>query len=136
MAEIGPLLDINPRLIRSSEWLACGSIPRHRYSASWPIIAGQMFFEEGKSQDLIDLFAYVCGHPPDYVSQYHDCGRYEYDWNMGMFVETDAWVVQHASEYQKGALNGGVGLGLAASTFARPGLFGYTGYLRGMRVMD
>ncbi|KAH6846210.1 hypothetical protein B0T12DRAFT_219536 [Alternaria alternata] len=136
MADIGPLLDIDPRCIRPSEWLACGSIPRSRYSAAWPIIGGRIYFDEGSDKDLVDLFMDVCGYAPDRFREHNDFQRYEYDWDEECFVGTESWRMSSASIQETGVAGAGLGLGLAVSQFARPTPFGYAGYLRGMVVMD
>ncbi|CAN9379016.1 unnamed protein product [Alternaria alternata] len=136
MADIGPLLDIDPRCIRPSEWLACGSIPRSRYSAAWPIIGGRIYFDEGSDKDLVDLFMDVCGYAPDRFREHNDFQRYEYDWDEECFVGTESWRTSGASIQETGVAGAGLGLGLAVSQFARPTPFGYAGYLRGMVVMD
>ncbi|KAF1940525.1 hypothetical protein EJ02DRAFT_423865 [Clathrospora elynae] len=136
MAEIGPLLGVDPRYVQKSEWLACGSVPSFRYSSAWPIIDGKLFFGEETGEDLVDLFTCVCGHPPDYIRQHENSGRYEYNWESGRFLETDWWRNRNSSVQQSGLASSRVGLGVAASRFAHPTIFGHTGYLRGMIVMD
>lgn len=136
MADIGPLLDIDPRYIRPSEWLACGSIPKSRYSAAWPIIGGQLYFDEERSEDMVDLFTHVCGYVPDHFREHDDSERYEYDWDDECFVRTERWRTSSASIQETSVAGAGLGLGLAVSQFVRPTPFGYAGYLRGMVVMD
>ena len=137
MAEIGPVLGIDPRSIRSSEWLACGHVLRSRFSAAWPIIEGKLFFEQGNGEDIIDLFTYVCGREPDYVRQDIVASRYTYDWDTRVFLDTTEWNRQESSAQVGGGFaSANVGLGYAASHSTRSVLTGHIGFLRGMIVMD
>jgi hypothetical protein len=136
MTDLEPLLGIDPRYIRPSEWLACGSISRARFSASWPIIGGRLYFNEGRSEDLVDLFTYVCGYEPDRFREHDGFEHHEYDWDDGCFVRTEEWRTSTSSIRETSVAGAGLGLGLAVSQFARPTPFGYAGYLRGMVVMD
>jgi len=136
MADLGPTLGVNPIYIRPSEWLACGSISKARFSAAWPIIGGRLYFNEETSEDLVDLFTHVCGHVPERVLGHDTSERYEYDWDDGCFVGTRRWSDASASIQETSVAGAGLGLGLAVSQFARPTPFGYAGYLRGMVVMD
>jgi hypothetical protein len=136
MADIRPLLAIDPKYIRPSQWLACGSISKSRYSAAWPIMSGRLYFDEEKSEDLVDLFTDVCGYAPDRYRERDLSERYEYDWDDECFVGVGRWPTSSASIQETTVAGAGLGLGLAASHFARPTPFGYAGYLRGMLVMD
>lgn len=136
MADIGPLLGIDARYIRPSEWLACGSILKSRHSAAWPIVVGRLYFEEERSEDLVDLFTHVCGYVPDRCREHDDSERYEYDWDDECFLEVEHGRTPSASLQETSVAGAGLGLGLAVSQFARPTPFGYAGYLRGMVVVD
>jgi hypothetical protein len=136
VADIAPSLDVSPKLLRPTEWLACGSIPRSRYSAAWPVIDGHLCFAERKSSDLVELLTYFCGQPPDYVRKHEASGRLVYDWDHGNFVEKEAWARQEASVHRDGFVGTGLGLDSPASRFVQPSMFGYAGYLRGMIIMD
>ncbi|KAH6868690.1 hypothetical protein BKA58DRAFT_387412 [Alternaria rosae] len=136
MADVGPLLGLDLIYIRSSEWLACGSISKDRFSAAWPIIDGRLHFNEGRSEDLVDFFVRVCGHLPECYPEHDASERYEYDWEGECFVGTERWHDASASIQETSVAGVGLGLGLAVAQFARPTPFGYAGYLRGMVVMD
>lgn len=136
VAEIAPALGIRPRLVNSSEWLACGHISRKRCSAVWPIIEGILFFDRARCEDLVDLFTDYCGRMPDCIRQQSSLGRYEYDWENEVFVETGWWKGQRESlQARNGFPSPGVGLGVA-SRLPRFTMFGHAGFLRGMIVMD
>jgi hypothetical protein len=136
VADLAPLLEVDSRYSRPSEWLACGSIPKSRYSATWPIISGRLYFDEERCEDLVDLFTHICGHVPDQFRECDDSKQYGYDWDDGCFVGTGESRVLSASIQETSVAGLGLGLGLAVSQFARPTPFGYAGYLRGMVVMD
>jgi hypothetical protein len=136
MTDVAPLLNVDLRQMRASEWLSCGSIPRCRYLAAWPIIGGKLHFEEQKSEDLEELLTYLCGQTLDYVQEYEDSGRFEYDWDERVFFEKEDWDGRSESGHQSGLTSARVGLDLAASRFASSPTFGYAGYLRGMIIMD
>jgi hypothetical protein len=136
MADISPLLGIDPGHLRASEWLSCGSIARFRYLAVWPIIEGRLHYEEQKSEDLEELLASVCGMSRENVQVYDDSGSFEYDWNGRTFFKKEEWDERSGSVDRSGLPSASVGLDLAASRFARPSVFGYAGYLRGMIIMD
>ena len=136
MADLGPTLGVDPIYIRPSEWLACGSISKARFSAAWPIIGGRLYFNEGRSEDLVDLFARICGHVPERFPEHDVSERYEYDWEGECFVGAERWGDASESIQETSVAGAGLGLGLAVSQFARPTPFGYAGYLRGMVVMD
>ena len=136
MADLGPTLGVDPVYIRPSEWLACGSISKARFSAAWPIIGGRLQFNEERSEDLVDLFARICGHVPELFPEHDVSERYEYDWEGECFVRAERWGDASASIQETSVAGAGLGLGLAVSQFARPTPFGYAGYLRGMVVMD
>jgi hypothetical protein len=136
MTDIAPLLDVDPRQLRASEWLACGSIIRHRYSAAWPISGGKLHFEEQKSEDLEELLTYLCGQTPDRVQEYEDSGRFEYDWDERAFFGKGDWNARSEPMYQSEPTSAGVGLDLATSRFASSPTFAYAGYLRGMIIID
>jgi len=136
LADLGPLLGVDPMYIRSSEWLACGSISKARFSAAWPIIGGRLYFNEGRSEDLVDFFARVCGYVPELFPEHDVSERYGYDWDDECFVGTGRWRDASASIQETSVAGAGLGLGLAVSQFARPTPFGHAGYLRGMVVMD
>jgi hypothetical protein len=136
MTDIAPLLGIDPGHLHASEWLSCGSIARLRYSAAWPIIEGRLHYEEQKSEDLEELLTSVCGMSPEDVQVYEDSGRFEYDWDERAFFEKEEWDERSGSADQSGLPSASVELDLAASRFARPSMFGYAGYLRGMIIMD
>ncbi|KAL6160821.1 hypothetical protein ACJBU6_01338 [Exserohilum turcicum] len=133
--DIGPLFALDPKLMRSSEWLACGSIVAPRYSASWPVLAGELFFEETYGEELVHLLEDHCGCAPEYFREETDmAAKYAYDWTERRFLEItprDRPGVSYG-----GIPTAGVGLNPVSSIFARPTLFGYAGYLRGMIVMD
>ncbi|CAO2653660.1 Nn.00g030710.m01.CDS01 [Neocucurbitaria sp. VM-36] len=136
VAELAPALGIDPRMVKRSEWLACGQIAKRRVSAVWPILEGKLFFEQGRWADLVDLFIYYCGRMPDYIRQQSESGRYEYDWENEVFVESERWIRQRVSlPSQHGFSNSGVGLGVA-TRLPRFTMFGHAGFLRGMVVMD
>jgi hypothetical protein len=136
MTDVAPLLGIDLRHLRASEWLACGSITRPRYSASWPVMGGKLHFEEQESEDLAELLTFVCGETPDHVREYEDSGCFGYDWDERAFFEKEDWNERSESVYQSGLTSGGVGLDLVASRFASSPTFAYAGYLRGMIIMD
>ncbi len=136
VADLAPLLEIDTRHSRPSAWLACGSIPKSRYSAAWPIISGRLYFDEERCEDLVDLFTHVCGYVPEQFREHGDSKRYGYDWDDECFVGTEISRASSASIRETSVAGVGLGLGLAVSQFARPTPFGYAGYLRGMVVMD
>ena len=136
MADLGPLLGVDPTYIQPSKWLACGSISKARFSAAWPIINGRLYLDEERSKDLVDLFTHTCGYVPGHFRERDASERYEYDWDDGCFVGTERWRDASASIQGTSVAGAGLGLGLAVSQFARPTPFGYAGYLRGMVVMD
>jgi hypothetical protein len=136
MADIAPYLGIDPTHLRPSEWLSCGSIPRSRYSAAWPVVNGRLYFDEKGSERLVELVTYFCGQPPDCVQEYEDSGRFAYDWHHGAFFEKEGRARNELSVHGNGVTGAGVGLNLAASHFALPSMFGHHGYLRGMIIMD
>lgn len=133
VAEIAPALDIHPRLIQELEWLACGQVLKCRFSAAWPVMEGKLFFEQGRGEDLVDLFTYCWGRMPDYFRQRSDSGRYMYDWDNEVFLETE-WKKSEGTSLsaQNGYSSSNVGLGVAS----RFTLFGHAGFLRGMIVLD
>ena len=135
MADVAPCLGIDPKYLRPSEWLSCGSIPRSRYSVAWPIINGRLCFGQQEGEDLVELMTYSCGQLPDYVREHETSGRFAYDWHQGTFFEEEEWARNKVSAHGNVA-GAGVGLKLAASPFACPSMFGHTGYLRGMIIMD
>ena len=108
-----------------------------RLVAVWPIIGEDLCFEEKVKENLTDLFTHVCGHTPDQTRYGSNSDRFEYDWGVGAFVEAD-WSRKQgntAIEHQRFATST-VGLNTATSQYSIPSPFGYTGYLRGMTVMD
>ena len=134
MAEAGPLLGIDPRYGHPSEWLTCSSISSARYAGAWPVINGKVYLQEGREEHLEVLLTCVCGRAPDHLIEPVSYSHYEYDWDHGVFVEKTRLGKRPA--HQVGAAGASVGLGIAASCFARPATFGYAGFLRGTKIMD
>ncbi|KAF2849688.1 hypothetical protein T440DRAFT_508519 [Plenodomus tracheiphilus IPT5] len=124
---LAPVLGVNPIYTHASEYLSCGPMPRSAFSAAWPIIRSSLYFEQDYAEYLVDLMIEVCGRVVDGdvgVGDEED-GGVVYDWEDRAFVEVEG-------------LREGYGVASAggAGGDARSGLFGYEGFLRGMRVME
>lgn len=133
LAEVRTILGIQPQHTHKSVWLARGHILSSRFVAAWPVIGDELFFNQERSENLIDLFTLYCGHEPDFTHHHQDSGRYLYDWDIGAFVETDWWKRQHAGDRFLS-----VRPVMAATRLQYPRLawYGYAGFLRGMIVID
>lgn len=136
MAEIGSVLGIDPRLVSSAEWLACGFISSARYSGAWPVINRKLYLQEGRGEDLGILLIRVSGRAPDHIVEPVGVDRYDYDWDHKVFIERESSGTSNEPAHRIGVAGASMGLGIAASCFARPTVFGYAGYLRGMKIMD
>lgn len=136
MAEIGPVLGIDLRLVSAAEWLACGFISSSRYSGAWPIINGNLYIQEGRSEDLGTLLTRVSGRAPDHIVESVRYDHYDYDWDHRVFIERKSLGASSGPNHCIGVAGTSIGLGIAASCFARPTVFGYAGYLRGMKIVD
>lgn len=137
MAEVVPLLGIDPWYIRPSEWLSCGPVLPSRLSAVWPIIGERLFFEEGTGHDLVALFTRTCGRMPDRIRSAMTTNRYEYNWNDNAFDVRQVFGVKPLTLRARGRFpTSALGLGVAALSFTRPTSFGHAGFLRGMVIMD
>lgn len=130
MAEVGPVLDVNARYIRASEFLSCGPVARSALVAAWPIIGSKLFFEEGVGEDLVGLIRRVCGVELDIVEQRGEVygEGLVYDWDERVFLGTGRW-----GDEQMGSVFGG---GVSDSSSVGTSLFRYDGFLRGMIVID